>query len=214
MMRAHALLVACFVTSCGDQQHGVVLAPVNAGVSADLHVGDYIVYRFSGSYTSSPITLREQVTALEGGRVTLDVRATRGHEERHWIQVGPDSAEARWNDTVDEIYVVGDHGAKQRLPNPDNQTLARLYEWVIVDADGEATSHETAACEQAIASARIACTCDRATRVHERMTVRSEESRCVGFAWQRGPARWVSVDGQVVWQVDVVETSPNTSPAR
>jgi hypothetical protein len=193
-----ALLVAC-VVACGDQ-HGVTVTPSGGQVSTELHAGDYVVYRFSGSFSEKPVTLREQVVSRESGRVTIDVHATRGREERRWIQVGPDTADARWNNTVDEIYVVRDDGTRERLPNPDNATLMRLYDWVLVPAEGDSTDHESAACDQPIATTRVACVCERATHG----SIHTELSRCAGFAWQRGPGRFSSASG-VVWQVEVLE---------
>jgi hypothetical protein len=198
------LLCLAFVIACGDKT-GPAVTPVGGALPAsELQVGSYVVYRFSGRFSSAPVTLREEVVSKDAGRVSIAVHATRGHEERSWLQVGPDTADARWNNTVDEIWVTRD-GAKERLPNPDNATLVRLYDWVLVGAEGEATGRETASCEQAIATSRVTCSCERATHPG-RKTLRSEESRCPAFAWQRGPARWSTPEGDVFWQAEVVET--------
>jgi hypothetical protein len=195
-MSPRHVLVA-FVLACGPSAQGVTIAPLGSSASLDFHVGDAVVYRFSGSFSNEPVVLREEVLALDGARVTIDVRATRGREERHWTQVGPADKDARWNNVADEIRV----GA-QKLPNPDNVTLARLYEWVLVPVEGETTGAESAPCERKLGSANAACTCERAT--HGAM--KTEASRCA-FAWQRGPARWTNASGDVVWQVEVVEST-------
>ncbi len=201
---AFVLSVLPALTACGAEPNQVAapLVPVPGG-SGSLQIGDYVVYRFTGAEIGS-VTLREEVVAQDAAHVTIALHAERGDARRDWIQVGPSSADARWSNAVDAIYVTGD-GGRRELPNPDNVTLGRLYDWMLVNADGEATSRESAACERQIGSARVACTCERATLTLRGRSVRSEETRCPGFAWQRGPARWSTDDGKVVWQVDVVE---------
>ena len=197
MARCYALLLV--LASCGDKQ-GVTLPP------AELpgHGAAMVEYSFSGSALTAPVTLREEIVSRDGGRVTLQVTATRGSDERRWLQVGPDTPDARWNNTVDELYVERD-GSKQRLPNPENRTLARLYDWVLVAASPDATSHDSASCDQRIGGASFSCTCERATRSWGGKSVRVEESRCPQFPWQRGPARWTAEDGGVLWQVEVTK---------
>ncbi len=213
MKGGHALRAALFLaavllalTACGAEPTHVAVAllPGVPGGSGALQIGDYVVYRFTGAEIGS-VTLREEVVAQDAAHVTIALHAERGDERRDWLQVGPSSADARWNNAVDAIYVTGDGGSRRELPNPDNVTLGRLYDWVLVHADGEMTSRESAACERQIGSARVACTCERATLTLRRRSVLREETRCPGFAWQRGPARWSRDDGKVVWQVEVVE---------
>lgn len=192
MRRGHVLSI--FLFACGPRAGGgVVNLPASgANVSPDLHVGDAIVYRFSGSYSSEPVTVREEVRALDDKHVTLEVHATRGREERRWTQVGPVGNDARWNNAVDRI---------EDLPNPDDATLARLWEWVVYPAEGEPGSRASATCDQKIGAATLSCTCERATIG----AVQTEQARCP-FAWQRGPAKWTK-GGVVVWQSEIVESS-------
>ena len=95
------------------------------------------------------------------------------------------------NNAVDEI---------KDLPNPDDATLARLWEWVIVPAEGEPKKGDTAACDQKIGTGRLACTCERGVIG----AMQTEQARCP-FAWQRGPATWTK-NGDVVWRTEVVES--------
>jgi hypothetical protein len=189
MRRGHVLSI--FFLACGPHAGGAVTLPSSGSVaSPDLHVGDAIVYRFSGSFTSEPVTVRQEVRALDDKHVTIEVHATRGHEERRWTQLGPVGNDARWNNAVDEI---------KDLPNPGDATLARLWEWVVYPADGEPASKTSAACEQKIGASTLACTCESAVIG----AVQTEQARCP-FAWQRGPAKWTK-NGAVVWQSEIVE---------
>jgi hypothetical protein len=194
-------IVAVVLTfGCGPaQKPGVDLPPVDLPSAP----GEWVDYRFSGSFTSEPVTLHEQVLSRDGGRLTLDVTAKRGSATRHWIQVGPDTPDARFSNTADEVYVVSE-GTRQRIPNPENATLARFYEWVLLGADATPKAHESGSCEERIGKKTFACTCERATRTAGGKVLHTEESRCPMFPWQRGPARWTSDGGQVVWQVEVV----------
>src|SRR5258707_1100862 len=72
-------------------------------------------------------TVREEVLGLDDKQATIEVRAARGKEERRWTQIAPAGNDARWNNAVDEI---------KDLPNPDDATLARLWEWVVFPAEG------------------------------------------------------------------------------
>jgi hypothetical protein len=200
-MLARHLLFALLV-ACGGGPRGVTLQPTTA-LSPNLHVGDHVVYRFSGAFTREPVTLREEVLAIDAARVTIDVRATRGRDERHWIQSGPSSADARWSNATDAIDVVLASNKKQRVPNPDNATLARLYEWILVAAEGAESGRESSACDETLATTRASCTCERLVRG----PMHVEESRCRTFGWQRGPGRWTNAAGEVVWQVEVVEVA-------
>jgi len=190
MTRGHVLSI--LLVACGGQTGGGVTIGKPAGVvaSSDLHVGDAIVYRFTGSFTREPVTVREEVRALDDKRVTIEVHATRGHEERRWTQIGPAGNDARWNNAVDEI---------KDLPNPDDATLARLWEWVVFPAEGTPVKGESAPCDQKLGTATLGCTCERATIG----AVQTEQARCP-FAWQRGPAKWTK-NGAVIWQSEVVD---------
>ena len=190
MPRGHVL--SMFLFACGGHTGGAVTLPsAGASTSSDLHVGDAIVYRFSGSFSAEPVTVRQEVRALDDKRVTIEVHATRGHEERRWTQVGPIGDDARWNNAVDEI---------KDLPNPDDATLARLWEWVVYPAEGEPQSRASAACDQKIGTAMLSCTCERATIG----AIQTEQARGP-FAWQRGPAKWTK-NGAVVWQSEIVDS--------
>jgi hypothetical protein len=192
MARGHVLCF--FFVACGGHttSGGVTLPSAGTNTtSPDLHVGDAIVYRFSGAFSRDPVMVREEVLAMDDKRATIEVHATRGHEERRWTQIGPLGNDARWNNAVDEI---------KDIPNPDDATLARLWEWVVVPAEGTPSKPESAACEQKIGAATLKCTCDRASIG----PIQTEQARCP-FSWQRGPAKWTK-DGAVVWQSEIVES--------
>ena len=191
MLRCHVLSI--FLFACGGQttsSNHVALPSGKANVSPDLHVGDAIVYRFSGSFSRDPVIVREDVLSLDDKHVAIEVHATRGHEERRWTQIGPAGNDARWNNLVDEI---------KDLPNPDDATLARLWEWVVFPAEGTPTGKTSAACDQTIGGGTLTCACERAS-IGE---VQTEQARCP-FSWQRGPAKWTK-NGAVIWQSEVID---------
>ena len=126
--------------------------------------------------------------AARGGRLAHPLRALTMPPPYHGHRgAGND---ARWNNAVDEI---------KDLPNPDDATLARLWEWVVFPAEGTPVKGESAPCDQKLGTAKLGCTCERATIG----AVQTEQARCP-FAWQRGPAKWTK-NGAVIWQSEVVD---------
>jgi hypothetical protein len=68
-----------------------LLVPAPCFAEPALEVGDYVVYRLSGSYTPTPIELRKEVVAKQGDRVVIDVTLARGDERLRWIAHEPDT---------------------------------------------------------------------------------------------------------------------------
>jgi hypothetical protein len=58
-------------------------------------VGDYVVYRFSGTYRSAPITLTERVVAREEGVLVLDVVLEEGRKKHELRLRTSDAPETR-----------------------------------------------------------------------------------------------------------------------
>ena len=79
------------IAGCGAHQVAPKLAATNAAPSAAApakpaaepsasaptrHVGDFFVHRFSGSFATDPLTLTEEVTALDGSAWVVDFSLT------------------------------------------------------------------------------------------------------------------------------------------
>lgn len=102
-MRQRAWVVfvyAAIIVSCGGPQFP---AETRAGSTTRYRPGDYIVYRYSGSYSEQPVFLEERIERVEGNRLWIHVIASRGEERREWIQVVTDTAENQEHNRIDEL---------------------------------------------------------------------------------------------------------------
>lgn len=121
----HAILVTIACLGCAAA--GPSVEPLTAagvagarqpGPATRYRVGDYIVYRYSGAFSTAPVLLREGVRAQQGNRLRIDVTLTRGDEVRRWIQVLTDTAENQQNNVIDGLYEVIDGEAVTLLLGP------------------------------------------------------------------------------------------------
>lgn len=101
-----------------------------ARIETRFRVGDYVLYEYSGSWLPASVRLTEEVTRQDGNRLTIEVRARRGDDERRWIQVVIDTPEHREGNMVEELYEIVD-GDIRYLENKGNADVRRLYEWVL-----------------------------------------------------------------------------------
>lgn len=89
--------------------------------------GDFVAYRYSGSYRKEPITLTEKVLSKEGNKLCILVVWKSGAETRTWKQFVTDTAYNRTNNIVDRLVLV-ENGIEKELPNRENVDLFRLYD--------------------------------------------------------------------------------------
>ena len=207
-MISRSLLVGSVLLalSCGSGPRPAAQAVSHPDTSTRFRVGDYVVYHYTGLFTSEPVELRERISAREGKRLTIDVVATRGSEQRHWEQVVTDTPENERENVVDELY---EHvGAERRkLANVGNADLMRLYSWTVLQPDGKASDVHT---EKAMLTmGRDDFTCDRTfgkNTWHGRK-VQFESFECPQFLWSHARARfWDDGTGEEILRVDVTES--------
>ncbi len=72
-----AAIAACAapVTVKKDATIAVPDAKPLAAPTTRYRVGDFIVYRYSGAFSTTPVLLREEVRAQQGNRLRIDVTA-------------------------------------------------------------------------------------------------------------------------------------------
>jgi hypothetical protein len=170
-----------------------------------LRAGDYVVYAYSGSYSKLPVTLRERVLAQDGLRLTIEVAAQRGDEQKRWLQVVTDTPENREKNLVDELYELA--GAdRQHLPNADNADLMRLYAWTLPPCKGKHEHAGKVDVELPVAGVRFKCTCTSILRECSGKPAQIETCDCPDFVWRHasGEARPLD-DAEVLWRTEVKE---------
>jgi hypothetical protein len=170
-----------------------------------LRVGDYVVYRYSGFYSELPVALREQVVAKQGNRLSIEVTAERGDEQRSWLQVVTDTPENREKNLVDELYELA--GADRRLlKNAGNADLVRLYAWTLPPCTGAHRQAGEVEVELPVAGVRFKCVCTSIQRECAGKPSQIETCDCPDFVWRHasGEARPLD-DPEVLWKTEVTE---------
>lgn len=148
--------------------------------------------------------LREEVIAVRGLRLEIAVRATRGPEERQWVQIVTDTPENKRNNVVDELYAVADN-RRTRLSNRDNIDLYRLYEWTYVVPETKNTDIQHRQTETTLGNQRFRCDVESGRNVVNKKAIRYELFECPDFLWQHGRGRfWEEETGQDVWRMEVL----------
>ncbi|MBI1945406.1 MAG: hypothetical protein HYS27_06905 [Deltaproteobacteria bacterium] len=201
------VITACAAPAAVDQPANPVAAdaPSPAAPTTRYRVGDFVVYRYSGGFSPTPVVLREEVRAQEGNRLRIDVTATRGAEELRWIQVLTDTPENQRNNVIDALYEVKD-GTPVKLDNPDNRDAFRLYQWTLIMPEGRATDVKQAPCERDIGSVKYACSCTTGKNTWHGRAVEFEDVECPEFLWTHASGRFGDVaGGEDVHRADVVE---------
>lgn len=91
--------------------------------------GDYVVYKYSGSYRPEPVFLTETILSKTGGnKLEILVEWKSGKEIRTWKQFVTDTAYNRANNIVDRLVRIDGGGKETELPNNENLDLFKLYE--------------------------------------------------------------------------------------
>ena len=182
--------------------------------SASAYVtGDYIVYVYDGRFSEAEVVLHEEVVAVEGIRLTIDVRASRGEEALRWIQVVMDTPENRENNVIDELYEVVD-GDRIPLVNENNADLVRLYRWTLPDCGPSGEQLLTVRSENRnidVSGATLSCDCQR-----QQMRCGGEPAEmvscgCPDFVWTHAFAEVTGPgDDLPYWRMSVREHGRRT----
>lgn len=196
---ASLILLVPLLAACATTEQNVSSSdPRATAPSTRYRQGDFIVYRYSGAFSSAPVTLREEVRAQEGNRLRIDVTATRGAEERRWIQVLTDTPENQRNNVIDALYELID-GKPVKLEHKDNRDAFRLYEWILVMPEGRATDLQQGPCERVLGGTRSACTCTTGKNSWPGRAIHFEEAECPDFLWTHADGRfWDPSSGEDV----------------
>lgn len=166
-------------------------------------VGDFVEYRYRGTFTAAPVVFRETVRAQEGNRLRIDIVVTRGSEERRWVQILTDTPENQRNNVIDALYEWKD-GRYVKLGGELMREAFRLYAWTILMPDGRATDVAQRACTQVIAGTSYACRCTTGKNALRGKALRFEDSVCPDFLWTHGPGFFVdAATGEDILRMEV-----------
>lgn len=216
-MRSRGLLLLLFAIGCGAADENAERPSHESTPRAEGYeipaaesrhqLGGYVIYRYDGTYTEEPITLEEHVTEVDGLRLAIAVRATRGDESREWIQVVTDTEENRQNNVLDELYEVVD-GERRPLSVVGPQEIVRLYGWTLPSCGAQGDPSEAEPREISIGSTAYECSCVRARTTCDDRAATVEACECSDFVWGHAYGE-VQIDGSdesPLWRVQVVES--------
>lgn len=161
--------------------------------------GDYVVYRFSGSFHKTPATLTEKVTSRKGDSFTLEVTYDDGKtKEAIRARMKGDSPSH-----ADVVSVV-------RLSNGKEQAASvalydELFARVALVADQNEATLGTETVKLDIAGHKIAC--ERATyRVKVgKQTATMKTTASASFVWGDVGAEITAANGKLLYKAEVVE---------
>jgi hypothetical protein len=184
-------------------------APARPAISAGTtryRAGDFVHYRYTGSFTPAPVDLHERVLAQKGDVLEIEVTIRRGAEQRQFVQVVTDTPENQKSNVVDELYVL-EGGARRRLENQKNIDLFALYDWTFVIPDAEPTDRSDREVARTIGGVAYRCTAHAGRMKLRGRPLRFEQVDCPQFLWTHADGRFVDEEtDEIVHEVEVVAT--------
>ena len=171
-----------------------------AAKAAPWGAGDFVVYRFTGSFHKTPVTLTEKVTARQGEAFTLDVTYDDG-KTKESIRARMKGESPARADVISVARLV--RGVEQaaslalfdeilaRVALVADQNEARLGSEAV---KLEVAGHGTVACERATFRVKVG---------KETATMRTIES--AAFAWGDLGADITSAGGKLIYKAEIVD---------
>jgi hypothetical protein len=175
-------------------------------------VGDYVVYRYSGSLVGTPMLLREEITDQQDDHLTIEVTLTRdGQTVRRWAQEIIDTPENQSANRIEALCVFDGEACHEQPV----ETLPQLYAEVLVSPDAPPTNVTETTETRPIGPLQIQCNVRAGDTTLRGRPTRFEELRCPEFLWTNGNAAFVDTEtGDFVLQVDIAEFGSPLGPWR
>ena len=183
-------------------------AEAAAPKSAPWATGDFVVYRFTGSFHKTPVTLTEKVIARQGDAFTLDVTYDDGQTK--------ESIRARMKgDSPASAEVVSVARLVKGAEQPASVALFEdIFARVALVADQNEAQLGTESVKVEVAG-HGAMACERATyRVKvgkDTATMRTLESPA--FVWGDVGAEITAASGKVIYKVEVIDAGHESAKA-
>jgi hypothetical protein len=179
------------------------VAAAEAETTGARKAGDFIVYRFTGSFRKAPLTLTERVIDRRGAVLTVDITAEEGETKRQ-LRVKINEASAVKNDVVAVSLI--ENGAE--TPAGIEAYEALLAETSLAADENEAMiGAEDAMLDVGGAPLPVRKTSYRVRVGKKQATLRTVESE--GFAWGDLGGEITAGNGKVLYHAEVVELGHN-----
>lgn len=174
--------------------------PVTPALAAGLQAGDYIVYRFSGSFhAAAPLTLTERVLGRDGGVLTLELVLDEG-TRKETLHVRKDATPG----SAEEVFdVTRLDAAGERSASVD--AYAAMMAKTVLAADQNDEQLGTERTSVLVGNQTLPCTkTSYRVRVGKRIaTMSTVES--AGFAWGDVAGDITTLEGQVLYRVEIID---------
>jgi hypothetical protein len=167
-------------------------------------VGDYVVYKYCGSYRPEPVILTEKILSKAGNKLEILVDWKSGRENRSWKQFVTDTPYNRKNNIIDRLVRI-ENGKETELPNKDNLDVFKLYEGTYLMPQHAPSLVKDEKTTVAIGKDSYLCrTRVYKTKVlgrHADMTVTDSEE----FKWTNVSSSYKDSRGGLIYSVEVLE---------
>ncbi|XXT16793.1 hypothetical protein WME94_41835 [Sorangium sp. So ce429] len=174
-------------------------APAAEETAAAREPGDYVAYRFSGSFRKRPLLLTQRVVAREGDVLVVDV-TLEGDRETEALRVRMSDAPSRRGEILSAAWIDG--GAERPATLSDYDAMMAK---TALAADENEEVLGTEAVNVEVGGAPIACqkTSFRVRIGKTKATMRTLQSD--GFAWGDVGGEITAEDGRVLYRAELVD---------
>jgi hypothetical protein len=193
-------------TSAHAAAHAAASPELSAG-ERGLRVGDYVVYRFSGSFLkapAAPLTLTERVLGRDGAVVSLELVLDDGRKQET-LRIRKDATAGSAEEVFDVTRVEAGIARSSTV-----DAYAALMAKTVLAADANEAELGTETTNVHVGDKTLRCkkTSYRVRVGKHEATMSTVESDA--FPWGDVAGDITTVDGQVLYRVEVVEAGSGT----
>lgn len=162
--------------------------------------GDFVVYRFTGSFRKAPLTLSEKVVARNGATITVDLALTDG-ESKEEMRIRIDESSPTHNEVVSAARLEG--GAEKPATIEAYEKLM-LKTTLSADANEALMGTEDVTVDVGGSAIPAKSTTYRVRIGKKTATLKTFES--AAFAWGDVGGEIVGTNGKVLYRAQVIDT--------
>jgi hypothetical protein len=162
--------------------------------------GDFVVYRFSGSFRKAPLTLSEKVVARDGSIVTIDLSLADGGAKKDELRVKIDEASPSHNEVVSVARL---EGGAEKPATLDAYERLMTRTTLSADQNEAVVGTEDVTVDVGGAAMPAKRTTYRVRVGKKKATLRTFESAT--FAWGDVGGEITTANGKLLYKAEVIE---------
>jgi hypothetical protein len=191
-----------------DKGEGVEATLAAAPAHGARQPGDFVVYRFTGSFRKAPLTLSEKVVARSGSVVTIDLSLQDG-DTKDELRVKFDEASPSHNEVLSVARIVG--GA-EKVATVEAYEALMLRTTLTADQNEALVGTEDVTVDVGGAAVSARRTTYRVRVGKTQATLKTLESAT--FAWGDVGGEITAASGKVLYRAEVIEAGHGDGAAR